>query len=84
MDLATLRQYLDDANAAVPWLQSLGMVDLRRAHANLVRIATCGITFDLVGVICDQLSGSIGSCADPDMALNNLDRLIAAARNPLS
>ncbi|NUQ61723.1 MAG: bifunctional [glutamate--ammonia ligase]-adenylyl-L-tyrosine phosphorylase/[glutamate--ammonia-ligase] adenylyltransferase [Pirellulales bacterium] len=84
MDLAQLRQYLDDPAAAAPWLQSLGLVDARRAHANLVSIATGGMTFDLVGVICEQLCQCLHSCADPDMALNNLERFVAVARNPLA
>ncbi|MCR4411871.1 MAG: hypothetical protein NUV77_05525, partial [Thermoguttaceae bacterium] len=84
MDLPTLRQYLDDSSAAAGWLRSLGIVDVRRAHANLVHLATSGMTLDLVAVICDQLSSAMAGCPDPDMALNNLDRFVAAARSPLA
>ncbi len=84
MDLNQLRGYLDDPAAAADWLRSIGLADVRRAHANLVSIATSGMTFDLVGVVCRQLGQCIGSCADPDMALNNLERFVAAARNPLA
>ncbi len=84
MDIAELRQYLDDPSAADAWLKSLGLVDTRRAHANLVRMATRGLTLDLLSVICDQLSEHLAGCADPDMALNNLDRFLAASRSPLS
>ncbi len=79
-----LRQLLDDAAAAGPWLRSLGLVDPRRGHANLVAMATCGVTLDLLSAICDQLARDLPGCADPDMALNNLGRFVAAARNPLS
>jgi glutamate-ammonia-ligase adenylyltransferase len=84
VDLPTLRQYLDDSSAAAGWLRSLGIVDVRRAHANLVHLATSGMTLDLVAVICDQLSSAMAGCPDPDMALNNLDRFVAAARSPLA
>lgn len=84
MDLDLLKRYLDDPATAAAWLRGLGMVDVRRAHANLVNIATGGMTLDLVGEICDQLGRSIARCADPDMALNNFERFVAAARNPLS
>jgi len=84
MDPTTLRRYLDDPHAAAGWLRGLGMVDLKRAHANLVRMADFGLTIDLLAVICDQLQRHLPRCADPDMALNNLDRFIAATRTPLA
>ena len=84
MEIATLRTYLDDQAAAAPWLGSMGLVDLRRPHGNLLRMATSGVPLDLLAVVCDQLEGSLASTADPDMALNNLDRFVAASRNPLA
>ena len=47
-------------------------------------MATAGITLDLLAVICDQLAEHLPRSSDPDMALNNLDRFVAAARNPLA
>jgi len=79
-----LRQLLDDSEAAGQWLRPLGVADARRGHANLVEMATSGMTLDLLGEICDQFAGYAPSCADPDMALNNLGRFVAAARNPLA
>ena len=84
MDIATLRCYLDDADAAQEFLKGLGVVDLRRAHAALASMASTGVTLDLLAVICNQLGQSLARCPDPDMALNNLDRFVAQARNPLS
>jgi len=84
MDLATLRRYLDEPAAAAGWLRALGVVDLRKAHGNLLRMATGGVPLDLLGVVCHQLAATLPCCADPDMALNNLDRFAAAARNPLA
>ena len=84
MDIAHVRQLLDDPGAAATWLGPLGVADLRRAHKNLVKIATHGIPLDLLAAICDQLAGYLGGSADPDMALNNLERFVAAARSPLA
>jgi len=84
MDIAQVQHLLDNAEAAAAWLGRLGVTDARRAHANLVKIATSGVTLDLVAVMCDQLAGCATCCADPDMAINNLERFVAAARNPLS
>jgi len=84
MNVTTLRQYLDDPQTASGWLRTLAVVDLKRSHAGLVRMATAGVTLDLLAIMCDQLQEHLPRCADPDMALNNLDRFVAAARNPLS
>jgi len=84
MDIATLRRCLDDADAAQELLDRLGVVDRRRAHAALLHMAAAGVTLDLLAGICDQLSQVLARCPDPDMALNNLDRFVAQARNPLS
>ena len=85
MDIATLRHYLDDANAAHEFLKSLGVIDLPRAHAALDRaMASAGVTLDLLAGICDQLGQTLARCPDPEMALNNLDRFVAQGRNPLS
>lgn len=84
MNLETLRQYLDDSYAAAVWLCGLGIVDVRRAHGNLVGMATAGVTLDLLTVVCSQLERHLPGSADPDMALHNLERFVRAARNPLS
>jgi glutamate-ammonia-ligase adenylyltransferase len=80
----TIVQILDDPAAAADWLRSVGIVDVDRAHGNLVRMAQSRITLDLVGVICEQLAQHLPGVSDPDMALNNLERFILAARNPLA
>ncbi|MCX7424539.1 MAG: bifunctional [glutamate--ammonia ligase]-adenylyl-L-tyrosine phosphorylase/[glutamate--ammonia-ligase] adenylyltransferase, partial [Planctomycetia bacterium] len=83
MDSETLREYLDDPAAAGPWLRTLGVLDPARAHTNLVAMAVSGVTLDLLAVIGDQLAERLPGCADPDMAINNLERFVAAARNRL-
>ncbi len=84
MDPARLRRYLDDPRAAAGALRAAGLTDTKRAHANLVSMATSGMTLDLIAVIWGQIERSIGSCAAPDMAMNNLERFITAARSPLA
>jgi len=83
MNVATLRYYLDNPAAAHEWLERLGVVDVQRAYGNLVRMATSGMTLDLGAELCGQFAPLLGASPDPDMVLNNLDRFVAAARNPL-
>jgi len=79
-----IHRYLDQPAEADPWLRSLGIRQLERAHGNLVRIATSGVTLDLMALIADQLTAHLPASSDPDMALNNLDRFFDSVRNPLS
>jgi [glutamine synthetase] adenylyltransferase / [glutamine synthetase]-adenylyl-L-tyrosine phosphorylase len=84
MNLSDLHRYLDHPAEAAGWLASWQLDDIQRAHGNLVRMAMSGITLDLLATICDQLAEQLPRLSDPDMALNNLDRFVTAARNPLS
>jgi [glutamine synthetase] adenylyltransferase / [glutamine synthetase]-adenylyl-L-tyrosine phosphorylase len=84
MRVDQLHRYLDEPAEAAAWLRSFGFADPPAAHANLVRIATRGVTLDLLATMCDQLAEHLPRSSDPDMALNNLERFVAAARNPLS
>ena len=84
MDITTLRRYLDEPAAAEPWLEGLGVVDPGRVQARLVSMASAGLPLDLLAVVCNQLARCLPRSADPDMAIHNLDRFVAAARNPLS
>jgi glutamate-ammonia-ligase adenylyltransferase len=84
MRVEQLHRYLDHPAEAGAWLRTLGLRDVDRAHGNLVRIATAGVTLDLLATICEQLAEHLPGSSDADMALNNLDRFFDAARNPLS
>ena len=84
MDIDRLRTCLDDAGAAEPWLRSLRVVDPPTAHANLTRMAVRGVTLDLLSQIAEQFAAAAPTLADPDMAMNNLERFIAASRNPMA
>jgi glutamate-ammonia-ligase adenylyltransferase len=84
MDPETVIQLLDSPHRAAAWLAPLGVEDTARAHANLIAIAESRITLDLLSVMCAQLEQELPQLSDPGMALNNLDRFVAASRNPLS
>ncbi|MGO8690630.1 MAG: bifunctional [glutamate--ammonia ligase]-adenylyl-L-tyrosine phosphorylase/[glutamate--ammonia-ligase] adenylyltransferase, partial [Thermoguttaceae bacterium] len=84
MDIPSLRRFLDDPGAAGPWLRSLGVADLKQAHAHLLAMAASGLPLDLLAVICEQLVQALPGCADAEMALKNLDHFVAAGRNPLA
>jgi len=84
MDQQTLEQLLHDPPAAAEWLRGLNVVNVGRGWRNLTSLARSGLTPDLLLSLCRQLARWLPRCADPDMALNNLDRFVAAARNPLA
>jgi [glutamine synthetase] adenylyltransferase / [glutamine synthetase]-adenylyl-L-tyrosine phosphorylase len=84
MDIPTLHHYLDDPYDAAVWLCGLGIVDVRRGHGNLLGMAAAGVPLDLLAVLVTQLERHLPGCADPDMTLHNLERFVAAARNPLA
>ncbi|MFO7907560.1 MAG: bifunctional [glutamate--ammonia ligase]-adenylyl-L-tyrosine phosphorylase/[glutamate--ammonia-ligase] adenylyltransferase [Pirellulaceae bacterium] len=84
MDIDCVVEFLNKPPVAEAWLASLGVENTERANGNLNRIARSGITLDLLAVICGQLERFLPHVSDPDRALNNFDRFIAATRNPLS
>ena len=79
-----VRCMLDDFSLAKPWLKSLNLTDEKTAHDNLRRLATVGVTLDLMAHICHQFAATVPNLADPDMALNNLERFISESRSPMS
>lgn len=84
IDIDRLRSCLDDAETAEPWLRSLCVANLPAAHANFTRMAVHGVTLDLLSQISEQFAAAAPTLADPDMAINNLERFIAASRNPMA
>ena len=69
---------------AEPWLRSLCVANLPAARANFQRMANYGVTLDLLTQISEQFAAAAPTLADPDMAINNLERFIAASRNPMA
>ena len=84
MQIEQLNHYLDHPAESAGWLSPWQLDDVGRGHGNLVRMATSGLTLDLLATICDQLAEHLPRISDPDMALNNVDRFVSTARNPLS
>lgn len=84
MQTDQLLALIDSPSEAEQWLQSLGLFDPRTAAANFGRLATTGIPLDLMATLCDQFAEAVPRLADPDMALNNFERFLHAARSPFA
>ncbi len=84
MELDLLKRYLDEPTVATPWLQTLRLTKTKSGHDNLRRIAEAGVSLDLVDTLCEQFKAAAPTLADADMAWNNLERFIVAARSPLA
>ncbi len=84
MQTVDVERLLDDETEARAHFQAWGLRNTARARDNLVRIASAGVTLDLMAVICEQLAEHLPRLSDADMALNNLERFVQATRSPLS
>ena len=84
MHVEQLVNYLDRPEEARKWLKSLGVENVLRAHGDLLGMAKAGLTVDLLTIVCAQLSEHLPGISDADMALNNLERFVAASRNPIA
>ena len=84
MQIDRLRSMLDAPAEAESWLRSLGFADVRTGHDNLTRLASAGVPLDLLATLCEQFAAAAPRLADPDMALNNLERYLLASRSPLA
>ncbi len=73
-----LRRCLEFTPTATTLLFDWGLRDFERGRCNLVGIAGV-LGVDSLGELCHPLSRLLPRCADPDMALNNLDHFLAAA-----
>lgn len=79
-----MREFLDSMENAMPWLRRMGFTNPGAAHRNLVALAKAGLPMDLLAELRDELSLYLPASADPDMALNNMERMLGAVRSPLS
>jgi glutamate-ammonia-ligase adenylyltransferase len=84
MDIDRLRTCLDDSRTAEPWLRSLCVTNLPAALADFSRMASRGVTLDLLSQISNQFQVVAPTLADPDMAINSLERFLAASRSPMA
>jgi glutamate-ammonia-ligase adenylyltransferase len=79
MHLDHLRQCLESFERAKALLQPWALRDLERGWRNLGHLAEA-VGIDTLTKLVRPLGRLLPRCADPDMALNNLERLLA---NPL-
>ncbi len=84
METKDFAELLDHPDRAGDWLAALGVQDHPAAHQALVRMASAGITLDLLADISGQLEEHLPGVSDPDRVLKNLAQFVAAARSPLS
>ena len=84
MKIDRLNSILDSPSEAKQWLADLGVLNTRAAHSALTNLAVNGLPLDLLGTICEQFEEVAPQLADPDRALNSLERFLLAARSPLS
>src|SRR5947209_9838899 len=71
-----LRTCLDSPPAARNLLFDWDIRDFERGRSNLAQMAEA-IGLDALGELCHPLARLLPRCADPDMALNNLERFLA-------
>lgn len=83
-DPVPIQEFLDRLDLARPWLASVGFADPNLAHRNLVALAEMGITLDLLDSLRAELGRFLPGSADPDMALNNFERMLRNVRGVLS
>lgn len=79
-----IRRFLDSFEAAQPRLARMGFSDPAAAHRNFLAIAERGVPLDLLAYFAGELEQSLPGSADPDMAFNNFERMLAKVRSPLS
>ena len=84
MQVDDLIGLLDEPERRSAWLRQIGLLDRERAATNLDSIARSGMTIDQVAQIGQQLEAVSSEISDLDMALNNLEKFVAAARSPLA
>ncbi|HKA01025.1 MAG TPA: hypothetical protein VKE70_31145, partial [Candidatus Solibacter sp.] len=78
MQTDELRQCLESFEQARKLLYDWDVADFERGKSNLAGLADV-LGIDALSELCHPLSRLLPRCADPDMALNNLDRYFASA-----
>ncbi len=78
MQTDDLRLCLESADQARKLVFDWDVADVERAKSNLAGIAEV-VGLDGLNELCHPLGRFLPRCADPDMALNNLDRYFASA-----
>ncbi|MEZ6093557.1 MAG: bifunctional [glutamate--ammonia ligase]-adenylyl-L-tyrosine phosphorylase/[glutamate--ammonia-ligase] adenylyltransferase [Pirellulaceae bacterium] len=66
------------------WLATAAIRDIPKGLNNLTRLLKCQMTDDLLESVLDQLAKTLPVVSDPDMAFNNFERFVSAARSRLA
>jgi glutamate-ammonia-ligase adenylyltransferase len=83
IEIDQLQRVLNSREEAEPWLTALGIANSRSAYTDLTKLASL-VPLDLLSILLDQFADAAPQLADPDMALNNLERFFLASRSPLA
>ncbi len=75
---------LRDAGSAAAWFARYGVHNVERGWRDLHAIAARRVPLPLLDHLVGQLGRSLAGASDADMALNNFERFVAAARSPLA
>src|ERR1700716_3618818 len=78
MQTEDLRLCLDSVEQARKLLFDWDIGDIERGKSNLAQLASV-LGLDGLSELCHPLSRLLPRCADPDMALNNLERYFPSA-----
>ena len=84
MQVDELVQILDNDELASQWFTRIGFLQSDRALANLKLICRSRMTLEQVVHLLEQIDELSAEISDLDMAFNNLEKFIAAARSPLA
>ena len=84
MHVDEIVRILDADDSSDLWFKLAPFSELERAQANFLAIANSGLTLNQLASICQQFQTVSQDISDPDMALNNLEKFILAARSPLA
>ncbi|MBI1248703.1 bifunctional [glutamate--ammonia ligase]-adenylyl-L-tyrosine phosphorylase/[glutamate--ammonia-ligase] adenylyltransferase [bacterium] len=84
MTVSDFTKLADNTADASKWLSQLKIVDAARGRENLNSFVRLNLPLDLQVFLCQHLAQALPACSDPDMALNNLERLFTRSRSPLS
>ncbi|UUO06123.1 bifunctional [glutamate--ammonia ligase]-adenylyl-L-tyrosine phosphorylase/[glutamate--ammonia-ligase] adenylyltransferase [Blastopirellula sp. J2-11] len=84
MEIDQLSDLLEKDAVAASWLQQLRIADVPRGRENIRSLSRHAIAPDLLTFLLTQLERLLPISSDPDMALNNLERLFHTSRSPLS
>lgn len=75
----SLIEQIEDPDWNQSWLQSVGIGHSSRALSNLKQIVSSGLTEQSLDLIIERLPELANSLADPDRAINNLERFTSSS-----